>query len=159
MALNKSFKDFEMRKIREATRKAMEEMAAGTVQLLQQKGPYWDGYFANAWEVKQGDVDIPATTTGKSYYDLDEAEQRRGPEPEDNRVYTAPIVPPADLRKGYTIGNSMEYRAIAMDLEDGRLKKGPGTAERDWYAKLVEGGELIRINKRFVEDSFKEEFK
>ena len=157
MAKQGGLKDFMMRKVREATRNAMEEMAAGTVRLMQQEGPYWDGYFANAWEVKVGDVDIPATTPGP-------AKPRRDPPPEGEGVYTKPIVPPADLRKGYTIGNSMEYRAIAMDLEPGRnntyrWERPNHTAPKDWYTTLVEGGELIRINKRFVEDSFKEVFK
>jgi hypothetical protein len=150
MGIGKSFADFVLGKTRTATRNAMEALAYNTVKELQEAGPYWDGYFANAWEVKQGNVDIPATTRGA----IPSSEK-----PADQRVYTQPIVPPADLRKGYTIGNSMEYRAIAMDLEPGRLKNGPGTAEQDWYVKLMDGGELIRINKQAAQAAFKEAFK
>ena len=150
MVLGKSFRDFVLGKTRTATRNAMEALAYNTVKELQEAGPYWDGYFANAWEVKAGDVEIPATTRGA----IPSSEA-----PADQRVYTQPIVPPADLRKGYTIGNSMEYRAIAMDLEPGRIKNGPGTAEQDWYLKVVDGGELIRINSKAAKDAFKEAFK
>jgi len=150
MALGKAFADFVLGKTRRATRNAMEALAYNTVAELQDAGPYWDGYFANAWEVKQGDVDIPATTPGQV---------PRGEKPAEQRVYTQPIIPPADLRKGYTIGNSMTYRAIAMDLEPGRLKEGPGTAEQDWYTNLMDGGELIRVNKQAAQDAFKEAFK
>jgi hypothetical protein len=150
MAIGKSFRDFVLGKTRTATRNAMEALAYNTVAELQEAGPYWDGYFANAWEVKPGNVDIPATTRGA----IPSSEK-----PAEQRTYTKPIVPPADLRKGYTIGNSMEYRAIAMDLEPGRLKEGPGTAEQDWYTNLMEGGELIRINKQAAQAAFKEAFK
>ena len=150
MALGKSFLDFVTGKTRAATRNAMEALAYNTVKELQEAGPYWDGYFANAWEVKQGNVDIPATTQGQI---------PPSDAPSDQRVYTEPLVPPADLRKGYTIGNSMVYRAVAMDLEPGRLKEGPGTAEQDWYLRLMEGGELIRINKQAAQAAFKEAFK
>ena len=156
MALGKSFRDFVLGKTRTATRNAMEALAHNTVRKLQEAGPYWDGYFANEWVVVAGNVNIPATLQG--------AEQSTKPESRENRVYTMPPIPPADLRKGYTIGNSMEYRAIAMDLEPGRnntyrWERPNHTAPKDWYTTLVEGGELIRINKRFVEDSFKEVFK
>jgi len=90
---------------------------------------------------------------------LQGVEQSTKPESRENRVYTMPPIPPADLRKGYTIGNRMEYRAIAMDLEPGRLKNGPGTAEQDWYTTLMEGGELIRINKEAAKAAFQEVFK
>jgi len=146
-----SLKDFTMRKAREATRNAMEAMAYNTVRDLQEEGPYWDGYFANEWVVVSGNVNIPATLQG--------VEQSPKPEARENRVYTMPPIPPADLRKGYTIGNQMEYRAIAMDLEPGRLKNGPGTAEQDWYTTLMEGGELIRINKEAAKAAFQEVFK
>ena len=151
MALGKSFRDFVLGKTRTATRNAMEALAHNTVRELQEAGPYWDGYFANEWVVRQGDVEIPATLQG--------AAQSPSPTARGNREYTMPPIPPADLRKGYTIGNQMEYRAIAMDLAPGRLKEGPGTAEQDWYTNLMEGGELIRINKEAAKAAFKEAFK
>jgi len=152
MAKRGGLSDFVMRKVREGTRKAMEDMAFNTVKTLQKAGPYWDGYFANEWVVRQGDVDIPAfikgAPTGKRFPDI------------IFRELTDPVIPPADLRKGYTIGNQMEYRAIAMDLEPGRIKvEGGGTAEQDWYTNLMEGGELIRINKQAAQAAFKEAFK
>jgi hypothetical protein len=152
MALGKSFLDFVTGKTRAATRNAMEALAYNTVKELQEAGPYWDGYFANEWVVRQGNVDIPAiikgAPTGKRFPDI------------IVRELTDPVIPPADLRKGYTIGNQMEYRAIAMDLEPGRIKvEGGGTAEQDWYVKLMDGGELIRINKQAAQAAFKEAFK
>jgi hypothetical protein len=152
MALGKSFRDFVLGKTRTATRNAMEALAHNTVRELQEAGPYWDGYFANEWVVVAGNVNIPATLQG--------AEQSTKPEARENRVYTMPPIPPADLRKGYTIGNQMEYRAIAMDLEPGRIKGGGNeTAPQDWYTNLMEGGELIRINKEAAKAAFKEVFK
>ena len=149
-----SFKDFTMRKAREATRNAMVELADSTVRTLQLHGPYWDGYFANAWEVKLGNVDIPATTPG----------QPGSPDGSSELVFTAPIIPPPDLRKGYTIGNSMEYRAIAMDLVPDatgayRYERLRSTADQDWYTNLVEGGELLRLNKTAVDSEFFKAFR
>ena len=151
--LPKSFAEFGRDKIRKATQNAMEALAFNTVSQLQDAGPYWDGYFANAWEVKQGTTDIPATTKGP---------EKRGKEP-SSRTLTSPIVPPADLRKGYTIGNSMEYRAIAMDLvpdSRGFRYERPGrTAPKDWWTGLIEGGELTRVNKTAAEKAFQQLFK
>jgi hypothetical protein len=143
--LGESFAEFSTRKIREAARESLQEAAATTVRALQEAGPYWDGYFANAWEVREGNVEIPATTKGQ----IPSSET-----PQENRVFTDPIVPQADLRRGYTIGNSMEYRDIAMDLVPGGhgFFRGdlPGaTAPRDWFTTLMEGGELgDRIDDR-----------
>lgn len=146
------FGKYVLQKVGKATRKAMEEMAFNTVKTLQKAGPYWDGYFANEWVVRQGDVDIPAfikgAPTGKRFPDI------------IVRELTDPVIPPADLRKGYTIGNQMEYRAVAMDLEPGRIKvDGGGTAEQDWYTKLGYSDELTRITKKAAQAAFKEEFK
>jgi hypothetical protein len=149
MGFKSSFAAFVMEKLRGTTRKAMEVVAYNTVAELQDAGPYWDGYFANEWVVRQGDVNIPASLKGAEQSD----------KPAIARDLTPPVIPPADLRKGYTIGNQMEYRAIAMDLKPGRLKKGPGTAEQDWYTNLMEGGELIRINKAAANAAFKKGFK
>lgn len=154
MARSSSFKDFTMRKTREATRKALVALADNTVRTLQAEGPYWDGYFANAWEVRLGDVDIPATTRGGSASKTGASEL----------IYTAPIVPEPDLRRGYTIGNSMEYRAIAMDLVPDatgqyRYERDRPTAPRDWYTTLVEGGELLRLNKSAVDSAFFKAFR
>jgi hypothetical protein len=149
MGFKSSFAAFVLETTRAAAREAMVEIAANTVTQLQKAGPYWDGYFANEWVVRQGDVSIPAILKGVE----------QGDEPASARDLTPPVIPPADLRKGYTIGNQMEYRAIAMDLKPGRLKKGPGTAEQDWYTNLMEGGELIRINKAAANAAFKKGFK
>jgi hypothetical protein len=143
--LGVSFADFSTRKIREAARQSLEEAAATTVRALQEAGPYWDGYFTNAWEVREGNVEIPATTQGQR-------PSSRAPQGEP--VFTDPVVPRADLRRGYSIGNSMEYRDVAMDLVPGGhgVYRGdlPGaTAPRDWFTNLMEGGELgDRIDDR-----------
>lgn len=114
------------------------EAAAQIVDDLKQLGPYWTGTFERSWKIERGDVSIPKTTPSPA----------RTPDPLPRQT-TPTEVPP--LRSGlfgrfratnYTIGNTTQYREIAMDLAPGRDKGGRLTAESDWYRKYVEGGNL-----------------
>ena len=71
-------------------------------------------------------------------------------EPGD-RTISEPFVPEPDGLKGYTIGNLMEYREKAMDLDPSR--SGPrydkdgdlsteATAREDWFVSYVKGGPM-----------------
>ena len=114
------------------------EAAVQIVNDLKQVGPYWTGTFEQSWKVERGDVRIPKTTPSPV--------RISNPLP---RQVTPTDVP--TLRRGlfgifrattYTIGNTTQYREIAMDLAPGRDKGGRLTAELDWYRKYVEGGNL-----------------
>ena len=145
-----SFERMMKEKVRRATKSAMEALAYNTVRELQEAGPFWDGNFANSWDVLPGSVNVAATKPGKLPFS----------ETAQPRSYVEPQIPETDLRRGYTIGNRMEYRAIAMDLVPGRIKKGGNeTAEQDWYDTLMGGGELIRVNKVKAEQAFRKELK
>ena len=112
-----------------------QEAATQIVDDLKQVGPYWSGDFEAAWVVKAGKTRISASRPGRS-------EQPPQPRP---RQITPVSVPKPTGRKSveYTIGNEMEYRNLAMDLEPGRIKGGGNeTAEQDWYRTYVEGGNL-----------------
>jgi hypothetical protein len=122
--------------LRAAAALAAEETARETVYELKRRGPYWDGYFEMAWEVQLGDVNIPADQKGA----------KASPRPQSREI--TPVDIPADRTnslRGYTIGNRMEYRSIAMDLEPGRIKNTEGTAPEGWYETFIQGGELLRV--------------
>ena len=111
------------------------EAAEQIVNDLKEVGPYWTGDFESAWVVKPGTTRVSASRQPSGERPL----TPRG------RQVTPVSVPPARGRKNveYTIGNEMEYRNVAMDLEPGRIKGGGNeTAEQDWYRTYVEGGNL-----------------
>ena len=112
-----------------------EEAARRIVDDLKWEGPYWSGDFEAAWVVRKGSTPVRATR------------RHSGPRLTEPRPWTRTdfVVPPATGRKSinYTIGNEMEYRNVAMDLEPGRIKGGGNeTAPQDWYSTYVEGGKL-----------------
>jgi hypothetical protein len=112
-----------------------QEAAEQIVNDLKEVGPYWSGDFESAWVVKSGTTRVSANRQPSG---------ERPPTPRGRQV-TPVSVPPARGRKSteYTIGNEMEYRNVAMDLEPGRIKGGGNeTAEQDWYRTYVEGGNL-----------------
>jgi len=109
-----------------------EEAARQIVTDLKIEGPYWTGDFEEAWVVRPGDVTISATRQGVP----------TRPKFPYVRQLTPVTIPKATGRKSisYTIGNSMIYRNIALDLVPGRIKGGGNeTADQDWYAIYVEG--------------------
>lgn len=113
-----------------------QEAAREIVTELKERGPYWTGDFEEAWVVKLGSTRIRATRKGVPLR----------PRTPYTRQLTPVSIPQATGRKSisYTIGNEMEYRNIALDLEPGRITsetKNP-TAPQDWYRTYVEGGGL-----------------
>ena len=109
-------------------------------------GPWYSGHFAKNWEVRIGDVRIPADREPAPYNQRRQATARQ--------LVTPPVVP--SLRGtgskkdvGYTIGNRATYRNIAMDLEPGRTENAAQiSAPQDWYRTYSEGGALRdRLNK------------
>lgn len=112
-----------------------EEAARQIVTDLKTIGPYWTGDFEESWVVRPGDVRVAATRRGVP----------TRPKFPYQRQITDVTIPKATGRKSisYTIGNTMVYRNIALDLEPGRIKDGGNeTAEQDWYAQYIEGGNL-----------------
>jgi hypothetical protein len=133
--------------LRAAAALAAEQTATDLVYELKRRGPYWDGLFEMAWEVHLGDVNIPADQQGKS----------PSPEPEQREI-TPVSVPPdrTNSLRGYTIGNRMEYRAIAMDLQPGRNAEGNerNYVAKGWYENFIQGGELLRVMAKSVRTGF-----
>lgn len=117
-----------------------QEAARDIVLDLKEQGPYWSGDFESAWVVKLGDTRINATR------------QQSTREPAAGRVITPVEIPKPSGRKSisYTIGNEMEYRGIALDLDPSKRRlfnadgsrKAINTAPQDWYRTYVEGGGL-----------------
>ena len=120
------------------------EAAELIVEELQDAGPAWSGEFRNAWKILPGTKSrIRATQESKFTED-----QRRALRPEEAEAREKIKAPPLKGRgeNGYAIGNSMEYRDIALDLVPGRWGEGKrNTAPKDWYVTFAEGGKLREI--------------
>ena len=120
---------------------SLELTARNTTTELKKRGPYWSGDFEASWEVVPGQVRIEANRQ------TDYLQEEPSP-----RQITPVTVPPddTDSLRGYTIGNRMEYRAIAMDLEPGgdgtmRGERPRSTAKPDWFTSFILGGESWRV--------------
>lgn len=113
--------------------------ATQLVREIQDASPYWDGYFANEWVVRPGSVDIPATLKGAD----------PSPAPQSKDITYASV--PEPKKEGgafvYTIGNQMEYRARAMDIEPGRNAEGnqKNYVPKGWFETYNQGGEQLRV--------------
>jgi hypothetical protein len=120
------------------------EAAEFIVEELQDDGPAWGGEFRNAWKILPGSKGhIRATQESKFTED-----QRRTLNPGEAEARKEIKAPPLKGRgdNGYTIGNAMEYRDIALDLVPGRWGEGKrNTAPKDWYVTFAEGGKLKDI--------------
>ncbi|MDI9407099.1 MAG: hypothetical protein QM522_10380 [Chitinophagaceae bacterium] len=117
------------------------EIAARNITMeLKRRGPYWTGQFEAAWEVAAGQMRIDSNLGDQATWD----QIKNGPK---SRQITPVFVPPAnESLLGYTIGNLMEYADIALDLEPGddgryRHERARATAEADWFARYILGGE------------------
>ena len=113
------------------------EAAAQIVGRLIFLGPWYSGQFARNWVVKVGDKTIPATVEPERT--LARTERQGVPLP------TIPSLRGTGTKKlvGYTIGNRVTYRNVALDLEPGRVENAKEiSAERDWYRTFIEGGGL-----------------
>lgn len=117
-----------------------QEAAELIVEELQNEGPAWTGEFRNNWVIVTGTGKRINATKGSSY----SPEERKFPSVEARKTITAPKLK-GRRSNGYTIGNIMSYRDIALDLDPGYLRtteKLINTAPRDWYINFVQGGKL-----------------
>jgi len=137
----KSFKDL-VRDILYAGAEISRETATQLVHDLQNRSPYWDGYFANEWVVRQGNVDVPAL--------LKEANPSPTPQSKDITYATVPDPKKEGNAFVYTIGNQMEYRAIAMDLVPGRNAEGNklNYVPKGWFETYSQGGEKLLVMQK-----------
>lgn len=98
--------------------------------------PWYSGEFANNWAVSKGSTPIRATV------------EARNPRPKTKQTRGTPNIPTVPSLAGttftgYSIGNRMRYRNIAMDLEPGRVERAKYlSAPADWYRLYTEGGGL-----------------
>ena len=123
-----------------------QETAELIISELQDDGPAYTGEFRNAWEaVPRVGARIPADQESTYEGMLDRMTAPTEPKKDIK-------VPPLKGRKkeqGYTIGNRMEYRDIALDLDPEKLRIAnqpkQNTAPADWYVTFVQGGKLNDI--------------
>ena len=144
----KAFKDI-FRDILVAGAEASRLSATQLVRELQDASPYWDGYFANEWVVRQGAVDIPAVIKG--------AEPSPAPQKRDITYATVPEPKREGNAFVYTIGNQMEYRATAMDLVPGRNAEGNkrNYVPKGWFETYNQGGEQLRVMQQATNRAFR----
>ena len=139
----RELRQFLRNEINKTANGAVRKAALTIVNDLQTIGPYWDGLFYNAWEVREGTVEIPADQQGEEWKqgDTPDRHPRKGSFTLDD-IPNPPITFRGDALT-LTIGNRMEYRDIALDLKPGRIKReGGGTADQDWYTTYYAGGEM-----------------
>jgi hypothetical protein len=128
----------------EVTQVTAKEAATQIVGRLIFLGPWYSGQFARNWVVKVGDVRIPATVEPESRFDGAGGFKARTARGQLN-LPPVPSLRGTGKKKivGYTIGNRVTYRNIALDLEPGRVENAREiSAERDWYRAFIEGGGL-----------------
>jgi hypothetical protein len=115
--------------------------ATQLVREIQDASPYWDGYFANEWVVRQGSPTIPATLKG--------VEPSNAPQSKDITYATVPEPKKEGTSFVYTIGNQMEYRirALDIDIEPGRNAEGNqrNYVPKGWFETYTQGGEQLRV--------------
>lgn len=113
---------------------------------LKKAGPYYSGHFEESWEVKGGDVRIPAD----SEHPLSARESWQAWD--DKTLPLARRITPVDIPQGFTqftIGNRVKYRDYAMDLLPGRFESDKNnTADKDWYIRYVQGGGMKKALER-----------
>ena len=132
----------------EVSREAAEQIVLD----LKEIGPYWTGTFEKSWVVRPGDVRITASTPAPE----------RTPFARQRRITPIKVAAPKGRKSVFfTIGNTTQYRDIALDLVPGRVKAlGPAggneTAPQDWFRTYVEGGNLRltlqQVTKRTAQD-------
>lgn len=126
--------------LEEVTQVTAREAAIGIVGDLIFLSPWYSGHFARNWEVRVGDVRIPADREPEEYTQRQVRTDRQLIEP--------PVVPSlrgtgSKKNVGYTIGNRATYRNIAMDLEPGRTENARFiSAPQDWYRTYAQGTAL-----------------
>lgn len=103
---------------------------------LKTEGPYYTGEFEEAWRVLPEDTPVtpnkPSSLTTRERWQAFED----GSLPFNRRITDT------EVPQGYstlTIGNEMQYRAIAMDLMPGRTPKDGNTAPQDWFVRYLQG--------------------
>ena len=119
------------------------EAAELIVSELQDDGPAWTGEFRNNWVIVTGTGKRIPATKETSY----NKEQRTNPRLEPKKTIKAPKFK-GRKDNGYTIGNVMKYRDIALDLDPGGLRTAgakQNTAPKDWYINFVQGGKMRQI--------------
>ncbi len=128
-----------------------QEAAELIVSELQDAGPAWTGEFRNNWVIVTGaGKRIPAAK--ETSYVRRERLTSSPPLYESKKTIKAPKSK-GRANNGYTIGNVMRYRDIALDLDPGGWRTQPGpsgdpknnTAPKDWYVNFVQGGKMREI--------------
>ena len=120
-----------------------QEAAELIVEELQDDGPAWTGEFRNNWVIVSGTGQRIGATKKSGY----SREQRFNPRIEARQKIKAPKLKGRGT-SGYTIGNQMSYRDIALDLDPSGVRTEGvknNTAPKDWYINFVQGGKMRQI--------------
>ena len=121
------------------------EIAIRLVKKAAEVSPYYSGEFADNWVVIAGNSPIPNDTSPTE------------PRPKNRQKRQPPVLPEVPSLYGkktleYTIGNTMEYRDIAMDLVPGRVEEGHElSAPPDWY-RIYLARDVPKIIKRILDN-------
>jgi len=137
--------------LEEVTQVTAETAAKEIVADLVFLSPWYSGHFASNWEVRIGDVRIPADRPAPPYTQRMQRTTRR-----QIGLPTVPSLRGTGSKKvvGYTIGNRTTYRNIAMDLVPGRTQNAREiSAPQDWYVTYVQSSMRIRLGKSVVNAS------
>jgi hypothetical protein len=115
----------------------LKESAKQVVNDVKIAGPYYSGEFERNWVVIPGATDVPGNVK----------EGTRPNIPRNRTITRTPI--PKPKNDALTIGNRMEYKAIAQDLVPGRLKEGggAGSANQDWFTTYATSQIQNALNK------------
>lgn len=129
--------------IKKGIANSTKKIARDVVLELKEAGPYWTGQFESSWRVDAPHTnEIDAIRPDESSYDVSEkaviykGETLKQPLPSKITKFTVPRVTGQYGWGGYVIGNLMEYRDEAMDLNPGRrLNYGNArrTAPKYWF--------------------------
>ena len=123
---------------------AARQIAEKLVSDLAKASPYYSGEFADNWVVIAGNTPVAPNTPPTE------------PRPKQRQSRKKPVLPIVPSLRGtgqlvYTIGNTMEYRDIAMDLLPGRTEKGQRlSAPQDWYLKYLRY-DLPRVIRSYLD--------
>ena len=137
--------------LEEVTQVTAETAAKEIVADLIFLSPWYSGHFADNWEVRIGDVRIPADSPPPPYTQRMQRTTRR-----QVGIPTVPSLRGTGSKKvvGYTIGNRSTYRNIAMDLVPGRTENAREiSAPQDWYVTYIQTELRTRLGKSVAKAS------
>jgi len=127
---------------------AVQRVAYDVTSELKKIGPYWTGQFEEAWIIEKGEATILPSI-------LDKYKGNR-PETPMPRKLTSTWIDQSNsgMKTNYTIGNTMEYAKIAMDMSGNRASRPGRTAKPYWFQNFFVSPEKDAIMSKAVGVAF-----